>query len=98
MEDHIHILTDLHPSIALADYIRDIKSSTSVWLKQNGNFRNFSGWADGYAALTYTYRDKEVIINYIKNQQTHHKKVSFKDELKKLLIEHGLQINEKYFP
>ena len=97
MEEHVHILSDLHPSIALADYVRDIKTSSSLWLKQNLNFQNFVRWADGYAALTYAYRDKEMIINYIKNQQEHHKKVSFMEEYRKLLKEHEIKIDERYF-
>jgi REP element-mobilizing transposase RayT len=98
MEDHIHILCDLHPTISLADYMRDLKSSTSIWLKQSQILRAFEGWADGYAALTCSWRDKDLIINYIKNQQEHHKNESFEDELKRLLIEHGIDVNEKFFP
>ena len=98
MEDHLHILCDLHPTIALADYMRDIKTSSSIWLKQSEKFPEFDGWADGYATLTYSWRDKDMIVNYIKNQQEHHKKESFKDELRKLLIEHGIKVDERYFP
>ncbi|MBP1676515.1 MAG: transposase IS200-like protein [Bacteroidetes bacterium] len=97
MEDHIHILSDLHPSIALSDYLRDIKTASSIWLKQSGKFQSFNGWADGYAAFTYAYRDKETIINYIKNQREHHKTTTFEEELRKLLTEHGVEINEKFF-
>jgi putative transposase len=50
MEDHLHILCELHPSIALADFMRDMKTSSSIWLKQSGKFPKFTGWADGYAA------------------------------------------------
>ena len=98
MEDHIHILCDLHPSIALADYMRDIKTSTSIWLKQHRGFPAFDGWADGYAALTYSFREKETIINYVKSQQQRHAKVSFKEELRKLLEEQGVEIDDRYFP
>ena len=98
MEDHIHILSDLHPSIALADYIRDIKTASSIWLKQNEHFPDFKGWGDGYAALTYAYKDVEMIVNYIKKQREHHKKITFKEELERLLTEHGISFNEKYFP
>jgi len=73
-KDHLHIFSDLHPSIALADFVRDIKTSSSIWLKRSGKFNEFDGWADGYAALTYGWNDKEMIVNYIKNQQEHHKK------------------------
>ncbi len=98
MEDHLHILCDLHPTIALANYMRDLKTSSSVWLKQTGKFPAFEGWADGYAALTYAWKDKDMIINYIKNQQEHHKKESFEDELKRLLREHGIDVDDRFFP
>jgi REP element-mobilizing transposase RayT len=98
MEEHLHILCDLHPTIALADFMRDIKTASSIWLKQSGKFPEFEGWADGYAALTYSWKDKEMIINYIKNQQEHHKNESFNDELRRLLKEHGVEIDERYFP
>lgn len=98
MEDHIHILSDLHPTVALSDYIRDIKTASSVWLKQNGNFPEFDVWADGYAALTYALRDKDIIVNYIKNQQEHHKQFTFEEEYRKILLEHGVSIDEKHFP
>jgi len=98
MENHLHILSDLHPTIALADYMRDIKTSSSVWIKQSGKFPKFKGWADGYAALTYAWKDKDMIINYIKNQQEHHKNETFENELRRLLKEHGIEIDEKYFP
>lgn len=98
MEDHVHILSDLHPGVALADLVRDIKTASSIWLRQSGKFPKFAGWADGYAAFTYAYRDKDLIVNYIKNQQEHHKRVTFADELKQLLAEHGVEYDEKYFP
>ena len=98
MEDHLHILSDLHPSIALADYMRDIKTSSSVWLKQSGKFPDFNGWGEGYAALTYGWKDKEMIANYIKNQPEHHKKESFENELRRLLAEYGIEVDERYFP
>ena len=98
MEDHLHILCDLHPTIALADYMRDLKTSSSIWSKQSGKFPAFEGWADGYAALTYSWRDKDMIVNYIKNQQEHHKNETFEDELRRLLKEHGIDFDEKFFP
>jgi len=98
VENHIHLLCDLHPTIPLADFMRDIKTSTSIWLKQSGKFPGFTGWAEGYAALTYAWKDKEMIVTYIKNQQEHHKYVSFEEELRGLLKENGIDINENFFP
>ncbi len=98
IENHIHMLTDLHPSIALADFMRDIKVYSSMWMKDSGLFPHFYGWAEGYAALTCSYLDMGRITGYIKSQQEHHKKESFECECRKLLIEYGINIDERYFP
>jgi putative transposase len=98
IEDHIHFLSDLHPSLALADYVKDIMVASSLWIKQSGKFPTFIGWADGYAALTYAWRDKDMIVNYIINQQEHHIKESFTEEYRRLPEEHGIQIDEHFFP
>jgi REP element-mobilizing transposase RayT len=97
MEDHIHILTDLHPSVALADYIKEIKVASSKWAKESGLFPYFSGWAAKYCALTYSNRDKEMLINYIKNQQEHHKQESFQDEIRRFFKEEGIILDEQWF-
>jgi REP element-mobilizing transposase RayT len=97
MEDHIHILSDLHPSVALADYIKDIKVASSKWMKESGYFPDFKGWGIKYGAFTYSYKEKEVIIRYIKNQQEHHKEESFQDEIKRLFKEQGIDLDEKWF-
>ena len=97
IENHIHILSDLHPSVALADYIKDIKVSSNKWMKGSGNFPKFKGWAVGYCALTYSHKEKDSLIQYIKNQQEHHKKVSFKEEITELFKEFGIKEDIKWF-
>jgi REP element-mobilizing transposase RayT len=98
VEDHIHILTGIHPSIAVADFIREIKVSTSIWMKNCGYFQKFEGWSDKYGAFTCSYFDVGTIIEYIKSQQEHHMKESFEVEYKRLIIESGAPFDEKYFP
>ncbi|MDR2042389.1 MAG: IS200/IS605 family transposase [Tannerella sp.] len=97
MEDHIHMLSDLHPSIALADYIRDIKVASSKWMKESGCFPGFTGWGIKYCALTYSNKEKELITHYIKNQQEHHKKENFQDEIKRIFKEQGIDLDERWF-
>jgi len=96
IEDHIHIFCDLHPSVALADYVKDIKVSSSIWMKKSGLFPSFEAWQEGYGAFTYNIREKDKIINYVKKQKQHHKKEAFYDEYKRLLIENGIEFDEKY--
>jgi putative transposase len=96
VEDHIHIFSDLHPSVTLADYIKDIKVASSIWMKESGLFPDFKGWQEGYGAFTYSVREKDKIIEYVKNQKEHHKTEDFFDEYKMLLQEHGIEFDEKY--
>ena len=96
VEDHIHIFSDLHPSIALADYVKDIKVASSLWMKESGKFPDFIGWQDGYGAFTYNIRQRDMIINYIKKQKEHHRKETFYDEYRRLLLENGVEFDEKY--
>ena len=96
MPDHIHIFCELHPSISLSNLVKDIKVSTNLWMKQSGLFPEFDGWQEGYGAFTYSVREKDLIINYIKNQKEHHKNETFEDEFKRLLNEHGIEFDEKY--
>ncbi len=97
IEDHIHILSDLHSSIALADFVKSIKVASSLWLKQNPDFPDFMGWEEGYAAFTYSFKEKDIIINYIKNQQEHHKQEDTQNELKRLWKENGMEPDDRYF-
>ena len=96
IEDHIHIMSDLHPSLCLSDYVKEIKVASSLWMKEHGKFPNFEGWQDGYGAFTYSVREKDMIINYIKNQKEHHRSENFYAEYKRLLVENGIEFDEKY--
>jgi len=97
VEDHLHIFTHINPSVALADLVKDIKLSTSDWIKTQKVFPKFPGWQKGYGAFTAAKHDKDRIIAYIMNQEEHHQKSSFKEELKELLLEAGIQFNDKFF-
>ena len=96
VEDHIHIICDLHPSVALANLVKDIKVSTSKWIKEKGFYPRFSYWAEGYGAFTLSLKEKDSAIKYVMNQQEHHKKISFREEYIQLLKENGIEFDEKY--
>lgn len=96
IEDHLHILTHLHPTVALSDLVKNIKVASSLFTKENKLFEHFNGWQDGYGAFTYSIKEKDRLIEYIKNQEEHHNTVSFRDEYINLLNEHGIEFDEKY--
>ena len=97
VEDHLHILMSLHPSTALADFIRQLKISSSKFIKDNNIFPSFENWQEGYGAFTHSPNEKDDLIKYIKKQEEHHKKISFKDELLMLLVEFDVDYDKKYF-
>ena len=96
VEDHIHIVTHIHPTIALANLIKDIKLASSAFIKEKNLFPNFDGWQEGYSAFTYSIKEKDNLIEYVKNQEEHHKTITFKEELIELLKEHGVEFDVKY--
>ena len=95
MSDHVHILFALPATIALSDFIKAIKASSSKIIKSNDGFEKFTGWGKGYAAVTHNVKDKSMIINYIINQQEHHKKISFREEWEEFIKEMGLVFDER---
>jgi putative transposase len=96
IEDHLHIITSLHPAISLADLVKDIKLGSTSFIKEKNIFPEFRGWQGGYAAFTYSQESKNNLIEYVKNQEEHHIKKNFKEELIDLLNEHGVDFDEKY--
>lgn len=95
--EHIHLLVDIHPTIAISTFVKDLKVSTSLWLKQQLEFQQFEGWAEGFAIFTISHSDKDAVIEYIKSQKEHHKEITFSDEYKALLEEYGIAYDEKDF-
>ena len=96
VEDHVHILTSVHPTVALADLVKAVKTGSAKWIKENNVFPRFCHWQEGYGAFTHSVREKNVLIEYVKNQEEHHRQVDFLDEYRKLLHEADVEFDEKY--
>ena len=95
-ENHLHIVTHIHPSTSVSSLIKDIKVSSSGWLKEQMIFPEFTNWQEGYGAFTYHVSQKENLVNYVKNQRKHHRIKTFKEEFMELLKEHGIEYDERY--
>ncbi|HMG93167.1 MAG TPA: transposase, partial [Chryseolinea sp.] len=93
---HIHIVCQLHPSVGLAWLVKDIKLATSAFIKEKKLFKNFMGWQVGYGAFTYSITAKGKLIEYVNNQEEHHKRITYREEYIGLLNEHGVVYDEKY--
>jgi putative transposase len=92
--DHVHLLVGLHPDRTLSDTLRALKAGSSRYLHQAGvDWLAFS-WQTGYSAFTVSYSQIEIVRRYIENQEEHHRKTTFEDELRRLVQLHGLEISE----
>ncbi len=96
IDDHIHIATHIHPTIALSNLVKDIKIGSSLWIKENNIFPNFVSWQEGYGGFTYSIKEKGNLIGYIKKQQEHHTHKTFREEYFELLKENGIEFDERY--
>jgi REP element-mobilizing transposase RayT len=95
--NHIHIITHLHPTVAPAFIIKDIKLACHKMILQNNNlFSHFTSWQVGYSGFTYHISSKQNLIRYVENQREHHMIYSFKEEIIQLLKEHSVDYNEDY--
>jgi REP element-mobilizing transposase RayT len=96
VEDHLHILSSLHTTVCLADFVKDIETGSALWIKDNSVFKSFSHWQEGYGAFTCSRRDIDDLIEYIKKQEEHHRRTSFVEEYRKLQEEAGIEFDEWY--
>ena len=95
--NHIHIITHIHPTKCPAYIVKDIKEASHTMIcRERTLFQKFPGWQIGYGGFTYHISSKESLINYVKNQAEHHRMISYKDELLRMLNEHGVDYKEEY--
>ncbi len=96
MTDHIHIMVSFKPDNSISDLVRDIKSNSSKFINEKKWFIGKFHWQKGFGAFSYSHSQINEVINYIKNQKEHHKKITFKEEYIKLLDLFGIEYDEQY--
>lgn len=96
MPDHIHILLGLRPSQSLSDLMKQVKQDSSKWINNKKFVRGKFSWQSGYGAFSYSKSDIPNLINYIKNQELHHKTFTFQEEYLHILKELNMEYDERY--
>jgi len=94
--DHVHILAKLRQDKAVADVLRSMKANSSAWIHRTFSRSADFAWQGGYGAFTVSESQVEKVRQYIANQQTHHQRVSFREEFIALLSAHGIEYDERY--
>lgn len=85
MEDHVHMLVQLPPTVTLADVVQDVKGSSSKWMG-----RHFA-WQRGYGGFGVCKSTLDAVARYIRNQEAHHRKRSYEQEFIAMLEKHGIR-------
>lgn len=96
IEDHVHILTHIHPTVSLAELVKAVKNGSHTFIDDHGLFPKFEKWQNGYGAFTYAHEALPNLYRYIENQEIHHHGVAFEEEYISLLEEHQVEYDPKY--
>ena len=96
VEDHVHLLCRFARTITQAEWVKELKRISNGWLKEHGrDYADFE-WQGGYADFSVSQSNLEQVEQYIANQEEHHRKTTFQDELRTLLRKHEIEFDERY--
>ncbi len=96
MEDHIHMLLGMPPTITVSEALKRIKGGSSGWVKENLPGSLGFGWQDGYAAFGVSKSQLGEVEDYIRDQRAHHRLKTFQEEYRAFLDRHGIVYDERY--
>ncbi|MBK8700265.1 MAG: IS200/IS605 family transposase [Saprospiraceae bacterium] len=96
MPDHVHILIGMRPTQSLSDLMQDVKGDSSKWINQKGFVHGKFSWQEGYGGFSYSKSHVNAVIDYIKNQEEHHRTKTFMEKYRELLDEFEIPYDERY--
>lgn len=96
MPDHIHMVVKLKPVHSLSEMMQKVKGGSSKWVNKQNRFAHKFVWQEGYGAFTVSESQMPVVLRYVREQENHHRKLSFKEEFIRILEHHGVEYNERY--
>ncbi len=94
--DHLHLAAGVPATLAVSDFVRDIKGASSRWLHEIESELAEFAWQDGYSAFSVSKSQLESVAAYIRSQQEHHRKMTFNEELIELFKRHDISYDERY--
>ncbi len=95
-EDHVHLLARLGRSLSLADWVKELKRVSSVWIKSQAGVPAEFHWQSGYGAFSVSQSQSTRVAKYIVDREEHHRQRTFQDEFRELLRRHGIEFDERY--
>jgi len=96
MPGHIHIFIGMRPTQSISSLIQNVKTESCKWIKEKQFCKTPFAWQEGYGAFSYSKSHVQNVINYIQNQEAHHKKETFLDEYRRFLKAFEIEYDERY--
>lgn len=96
MPDHVHILIGLRPSQSISDLMQKVKGDSSKWINRKGFVLGKFSWQEGYGVFSYGKSQIDDVIEYIKRQEIHHQRKTFKEEYLQFLEKFALDYDERF--
>ena len=97
IDDHVHALFSLSKNYALKKVVEEVKKGSSKWMKSGDGTRNQDfHWQNGYAGFSVSQSNLDEVREYIANQEAHHHRMTFQEELRALFKRHGIEFDEQY--
>ena len=96
VEDHVHILARFGRTITQAEWVKELKRVSNLWLKEQGREYGDFQWQGGYADFSVSRSNLEQVTEYIARREEHHHTMTFQDELRALLHKHQIEFDERY--
>jgi len=94
--NHVHILFGLNPSVSVSDTVHDIKRSSSLFINNEKLCPGRFSWQEGYGGFTYSRSQLTDVYNYIENQESHHKKRTFREEYIDILTKNEIEFDQQF--
>jgi REP element-mobilizing transposase RayT len=96
VEDHVHLLLSLPSTMAIAKALQLLKGGSSKWVHETFPEQRLFAWQEEYGAFSVSVSQLDKTIEYIKGQETHHRKMTFQEEFLALLKKHRIEYDERY--
>ncbi|MFC3414236.1 IS200/IS605 family transposase [Algoriphagus hitonicola] len=96
VSDHVHCLFRFYPKHSISDVMKSAKSKSSKWLNETSYLKHRFEWQIGFGCFAYSQSQLSRVTRYIKNQEEHHKKMTFRYEYIELLKAHNIPFLPEY--
>ncbi len=96
VEDHVHLVLGVHPTVAISQALKLLKTGSSSWVHNTFPSMKGFGWQDGYAAFAVSKSLLPEVIAYVEGQREHHKTRTFQEEYLAFLRKHEIDYDDRY--